>query len=703
MWAAITFSSFGDWLGLFANLALARQLTENQSGLAAGVAGAGVILVKLSPDLLFGPIAAAIADKFDRRKIVIIGDSAAGLLYASIALGYNLVWLYVAQFVIEAVGLFTQPAKQVIQTTIVPKRLLATANQISLFSVYGSVPVAAGVFAMLSAADRLAAGRGSVDVAIVIALLLNTVSFLISAGTVFVSRHLIPVVPDDRERGKSIFTLLREGVGFVRGQRVIKALYVGIIGAFAAGGLTVGVAPTWVRTLSAGDAGYAILFGTVFTGLAIGMLLGPKMLPGYTRSRVFALAIAAAGVSLLVMSLIGDFVLAVLFAALVGLLAGMAWIIGYTMIGQEVEDRLRGRVFAFVLSSVRLTLFLTIAAGPVLAGAFGDHTLRIGDDAHIRFSGSGLTLLLGGIVALGVGFYALRRATPSRLRVRDFVRRRIVSSGAARRGDHPGFLVTVDGADPAATARCTQQLADALRERGVTVVVTGDRGEDSVGSRVQDLLGAPGSSDLEPETAALLSAAGRAEHVATVVRPALEEGAAVVCDRYVLTSMALYGGGRGADVDRIRLSDQWATGGIRPDLTVVLASVPQAGSESSVRQAGNESFAPQAGNESFAPQAGNEESGFDPVGVEAVLRDAVDADHDRHVLVEPGTLGTGALDATPAGQEIARRLGRLIRARSLRLAVSPKEPAEPAGDPAEGGDPAVGGDIADDDPAASAR
>src|SRR3954449_8817552 len=199
MWAAITFSSFGDWLGLLANTALAQHLTHHQSVSTQGAAISGVILVRLAPDVFFGPIAAALADKFDRRKTAIIGDITAGLLYASIALAYDLVWLYIAQFVIEAAGLFTQPAKQVIQVAIVPKHLLPTANQVSLFSVYGTVPIASGVFALLSAVDRLVDGGrnapADVHTAIVIALLINTVSFFVSAATVFLSRHQIPVAP----------------------------------------------------------------------------------------------------------------------------------------------------------------------------------------------------------------------------------------------------------------------------------------------------------------------------------------------------------------------------------------------------------------------------------------------------------------------------------------------------------------------------
>ena len=110
------------------------------------------------------------------------------------------------------------------------------------------------------------------------------------------------------------------------------------------------------------------MFGTVFTGLAVGMLIGPRILPSYSRSRVFGLSIGSAGVALLAMSVIRNFILALGFAGIVGASAGMAWIIGYTLIGQEVEDRLRGRTFAFVLSSVRIVLLLSVLVGSQLAG-----------------------------------------------------------------------------------------------------------------------------------------------------------------------------------------------------------------------------------------------------------------------------------------------------------------------------------------------
>ncbi len=662
MWAAIAFSSLGDWLGLLANTALAQQLTREQSVATQGVAISGVILVRLAPDLLFGAVAAAIADKLDRRKTVIIGELTAAVLYASIALGYNLVWLYIAQFVIEAAGLFTQPAKQVIWVAIVPKKLLSTANQISLMSVYGTVPVASGVFALLSAANRLITGATNtgaddVNMAIVIALLLNTVTFLVSATTVFLSREQIPVVPRDREREQGIFSLLREGVSFVRRNSLIRGLYVGIIGAFAAGGLTVGVAQLWVATLSAGAAGYSIMFGTLFTGLAVGMLVGPRMLPTFTRGRVFGLAIGGAGVTLLVMSLIQNFVLADILAALVGIFAGMAWIIGYTLIGQEVEDRLRGRTFAFVLSSVRIVLLLTIAVGPVLAGLLGYHAVKVGD-SHLRFSGPGLTLLVGGVLALAVSWYATSRATRSRARMRDLVRRRVLRTGFGQPPDHHGLFVSVDGLDPAATAAYAQLVADGVGQRNVVLCRTGEPTDSPVGRRLRELLQVDlVDAGVEPETAALVSAADRAEHVAAVIRPALERGEVVVCDRFLLSSLALHGGGRGADVDRMRSVNRWGTGGLLPDLTLVVDSVE-----------GTEDI-------SFA---GARPDDLDREAMTAALADAADADPDRYVrcpAAVPDMLPSSVLD----------RLTQLLDYRAPLIA-----PADPY--PASGSDAADSAD-----------
>ncbi|MBA3524169.1 MAG: MFS transporter, partial [Geodermatophilaceae bacterium] len=218
MWAAITVSSLGDWLGLLANTALAQQLTSDRSVAAQGVAISGVILTRLLPDVLLGPIAGALADRLDRRRTIIIGDVLAGLLFLSIALFYDLTWLYVAQFFIEAVGLFTMPAKQAVWVNIVPREKLPVANQMSLISVYGAVPVAAVIFALLSTANRVVQDPllGSERIPIVAALGLNALSFFAAAATVYASRHEIPSFLAGGGDTTHVFAAIREGVVFIR-------------------------------------------------------------------------------------------------------------------------------------------------------------------------------------------------------------------------------------------------------------------------------------------------------------------------------------------------------------------------------------------------------------------------------------------------------------------------------------------------------
>ncbi len=670
LWAAITVSSLGDWLGLLATTAMAQQLTRDESLAVQGAAISGVILTRLLPDLVLGPLAGALADRLDRRTTVVVGELLALTLYLSIAVTYELTWLYVAQFLVEAVGLFTNPAKQAMWVSIVPRERLAVANQVSLFSVYGAVPVAALVFALLSTVGRLIGeGDGSeARTAIVVALVFNAGSFGLSAATVFLSRRLIPGTPVDRDGGqRNVLSLVVEGVAFLRGQPFMRALYVGVIGAFGAGGLTVGVAQLYVATLRAGAAGYSVVFGVVFTGLAIGMLAGPRILPTVPRRSVFTHAIGLAGVALLVMSLLRDFVLATAAAFCVGLFAGVSWIIGYTLIGFEVEDRLRGRVFAFVISSVRIVLLLAVAVGPGLAGLLGTHDVRLGD-LVLTLTGPGLTLLVGGVVALAVSAYATRQVVParSRTRFRDVLRLlwgRSDLFSAASSG--VGLFIVVEGADRELTRRYAADLAQVLRDCGCPVEVTSEPSDTQLGRQVRGLLFPPppgsGTGFPQPEpavddtgspigahTAALLAAADRAQHVAAVIRPALERRRVVVNTHYVDTSIAFHGAGQGLDADRIFRTSLWATRGLLPDLTVVVdspvTSAPADADAEAVRRA-------------FLAQA--------------------EAAPDRYVVVPGELLDTDGGEGM-VSPVVRRRLATLVATRYPAPAEESPVPAEPA-------------------------
>lgn len=134
-----------------------------------------------------------------------------------------------------------------------------------------------------------------------------------------------------------------------------------------------------------------------------------------------------------------------------------------------------------------------------------------------------------------------------------------------------GVFVVLEGGDGSGKSTQTALLVARLREAGREVVATREPGATEAGAAIRSVV--LGGGDLDPRAEALLIAADRAEHVAEVIRPALERGATVVSDRYIPSSLAYQGVARGLGVDDIaRLSD-WATGGLQPDV-VVLLDVP---------------------------------------------------------------------------------------------------------------------------------
>lgn len=571
VWAGITFSSLGDWLGLLATTALAAFLTRDASSIAQGAAISGVLVTRLLPDLILGPVAGSLVDRLDRRKVAVICDSLAGLLYLVIAFSPNITVLLVGQFLVEAVGLFSTPAKQAMWVNIVPRERLALANQINYVSIYGMVPVASVLFALLSttaqffmpsqeqvtASTTLISGSAS-RFAVTTALIFNAATFFISAAIIYFSRRQIPAFVGERSTSQSVFSLIREGFRFIKNSRVMRALYLGILGAFGAGGLVAGVAQSYVALLGAGNAGYGILFGAVFTGLALGMLVGPKVFPAMSRRLVFTASIGVAGVMLLLMALIPDFVGAVFTAVAMGLAAGIAWITGFTMIGHEVSDQLRGRVFGFVMSSVRLILLGAIAVGPVLAGALGVHTITIGA-FELTLAGPALVLGVGGLLAIAVSLIAGRQAGGLKMSLfaRMMRRRRLL----AERHDQPGLMIAVEGADDAAVTA----MAAAVREH------LADDGWDVRAERTE-VPAAERDGEARPTVGqALRGMAQLSDRLTSEVDAALDAGAIVVFDRYVDSVIVRFGSLGEPDEDRLVRLGLWVVRGW-PDLTIVVDS-----------------------------------------------------------------------------------------------------------------------------------
>ena len=130
-------------------------------------------------------------------------------------------------------------------------------------------------------------------------------------------------------------------------------------------------------------------------------------------------------------------------------------------------------------------------------------------------------------------------------------------------------FIVLEGGDASGKSTQARQLADRLRSRGRDVVETFEPGATQAGVAIHALL-LDGDGPIDPMTEALLLAADRAQEVADIIRPALARGADVVSDRFVPSSLAYQGVGRGLGVEQVEKLNGWATGGLEPDLIVVL-------------------------------------------------------------------------------------------------------------------------------------
>lgn len=132
-----------------------------------------------------------------------------------------------------------------------------------------------------------------------------------------------------------------------------------------------------------------------------------------------------------------------------------------------------------------------------------------------------------------------------------------------------GLLITLEGIEGAGKSTLLNFAGDLLRRAGREVVLTREPGGTGTGERIRAILLDRANIDLSDDAELLLIFAARAQHIAEVIRPALSAGRIVLCDRFTDASYAYQGGGRGIAAQRIRQLEEWALGGLAPDLTLL--------------------------------------------------------------------------------------------------------------------------------------
>jgi dTMP kinase len=579
LWNSMLFSSLGDWLGLLATTALAQQLSGDDYA-KANFAIAGVFIARLLPSVFLGPIAGVIADRFDRRKLMVVCDILRTGLYISIPIFNNYFWLYTATILVECVTLFWSPAKEASVPNLVPRNKLESANQVSLLAAYGTAPIAAALFAILALfSNALGSFMPSfAGNAVDIALYINALSFAFAAYTVW-GLHEIPKVKEAKKGAETgVAKSLWQGWKAVSSSKIIRGLVVGMVGAFVAAGAVIGLARTFVGDLGGGEAAYGVLFGAVFTGLAVGIAAGPKVFAQFSRRRLFGASLTTAGIFLVLLALIPNLVLAVIIVIFLGAFAGICWVTGFTMLGMEVHDEVRGRTFAFVQSLIKVTLVAVLAISPLIAAAFGEHTYKF-RNAELTYNGAAITILIAGIIATFIGWISYRQMKdrPNVSLWSDISNALKGELGSITGAQTQGVFIAFEGGEGTGKSTQSKLLKKWLEKEGEEVVLSREPGGTDLGQGLRKILLGHETGEISPRAEALLYAADRAHHVFSVIRPALERGDVVITDRYFDSSIAYQGAGRVLEPNEVARISRWATESLFPMLTIVIDQPAEVG------------------------------------------------------------------------------------------------------------------------------
>jgi dTMP kinase len=427
LWLAQLTSSLGDWVGLVAILALAARVGGGaSSGTSVGI----VMVARMTPGFFLASVGGVLVDRWDRKRVMVLCNVGRAAVLAALPFVESLWGLVLASLLLEVMTLLWSPAKEASVPNLVAADKLSAANSLSLVAAYGTFPVAAGLSAVLF---KVAEWLGHFDALDVLELNSESVALYFNVLTYLVSALLIATLalprPERHDSGpinlRATFEQLTDGWRFIGSSPVVRAVMLGLATGLFGGGMVVPLGIDFsTQVLEAGKAGFSLLLTALGMGVAAGVLLLSAVQRRLPRERIFVLSAFGGGAFLLLGATSSTLSLAMICVGLLGVCAGSVYVVGFTILHENVRDELRGRTFATLYTLIRLCLLAALALAPFLSGLLDrvsrslngtDRAVSVGD-LTIGLPGVRLTLWFGALVVLVAGCLAtwsLRRPAGS--------------------------------------------------------------------------------------------------------------------------------------------------------------------------------------------------------------------------------------------------------------------------------------------------
>jgi dTMP kinase len=547
-------------------VALVKRIYDDEFAIAA------VLLARMAPTLLFGPIAGVMADRFDRKKLMVFCDVARSALILTlpfvetvgrtIPILNSVILLFVISALLEMLTLAWQPAKDsTVPDMVTNPKHFTHAYSLLLMAAYATFPLSGAIFGLLAKFSEFLGAATGVEALVtnplLLAFVLDSATFLVSAVLTLTLRIAPRPTKQEAFNFKAAFRELVDGLRFLFGHQMIRPWVLGIGGAFAGIGTFMTMAPFFLSDVLGGGSGsFGLLVAAVGTGLGIGFLSAGPASQLFPKDIIFSSVVVAMGICLVAFGSVSTLTTALVFASLSGMFAGFAYPSGYALIQEKLAPSLRGRGSAAINSVIRLAIVGAAAVAPALVKLI-DTALPgavVVLDQSIDIRGIRVAMWIGGFLILLAGAVTTKAIG---------VRRNQRPAGS-------GMFLVFEGGEGSGKSTQMELLRQHLEARGHRVVVTCEPGGTMIGRKLRDLLLDPENQGLSDKAEALLYAADRAQHVDECIRPALEEGAIVICDRYIDSSIAYQGLVRGLGADQIRAISRWGTGALFPDIVFLL-------------------------------------------------------------------------------------------------------------------------------------
>lgn len=418
LWSAQVVTSTGDWLGFLAISVVAARLGSGSPEAAIGL----VLAARLVPGIFFSQVAGVLADRWDRRRLMVVCDLARAGILLLVPL-VNSVWqLVLVSLALEAFTLLWIPAKEASVPNLLPAKHLTAANSLSMFATYATFPVASLIFARVAGVLEDASDEGWLGLLYPDkqgpVFYLDALTFLVSAALVFSlplrHRREPGRTARDAVRWEGVFREYREGWRHVVVNPTVRSVNIGLATALIGGGMLIPLALVYaIEVLRAGEGGFADIVTGLSVGVGVGVLVLSVLQRRVHKHRMFARSVTGAGVCLLVAASLGSLPWVVLVAGAVGICAGGMYVLGFTLLHEHTADEVRGRVFAGLYSIVRLCVVVAMVVGPLLAALFDrvsevlwDRSIDIG--IVVELPGVRLTLWLAGLTVIVAGLLVRR-------------------------------------------------------------------------------------------------------------------------------------------------------------------------------------------------------------------------------------------------------------------------------------------------------